>query len=67
MFREWFDKAAASSDWPVIGLIVFAGLFLLVLVSVFFGRRDGNGHDRVATLPLADDADTASTERGTRE
>lgn len=67
MFREWFDKAAATTDWPVIGLIVFAGLFLLVLVAVFAGRRDRERTDHMATLPLADDAGPASTERGTRE
>ncbi len=67
MFREWFDKAAAMTDWPVIGLIVFVGLFLLVVVGVIAGRRDQDQIDHMATLPLADDAETASTERGTRE
>ena len=67
MFREWFDKAASMTDWPVIGLIVFVGLFLLVLVAVFTGRRNKERNDHMATLPLADDAESASTERGTRE
>jgi len=67
MFREWFDKAAAATDWPVIGLIVFVGLFLLVVVGVIAGRRDRERIDHMATLPLADDAESASTERGTRE
>jgi len=67
MFREWFNRAAASTGMPTVGLVVFCGLFLLVVAYVVFALKNKKDVDHMASLPLADDAEIASTERGTRE
>jgi cbb3-type cytochrome oxidase subunit 3 len=67
MFKEWFNRAAASTGMPSVGLVIFCGLFLLVVAYVVFALRNKQEVDHMASLPLADDADDASTERGTRE
>jgi len=67
MFREWFNRAAASTELPMVGLVVFCGLFLLMVVYVVFALKNKGEIDHVAALPLADDAQDASTERGTRK
>ncbi len=66
MFREWFNEASISQI-PLISLLIFFGIFVLVLGYVFFALRDRDEVDRMSTLPLDDDASADNRDGGTRE
>jgi len=64
MFREWYQGAEASG-WPLIALLVFFGVFVLVLGYVLFAMSDERDIDRMASLPLDDDASATQSDGGT--
>jgi hypothetical protein len=61
VFSEFFRARGELMVWPLIGLFVFLGAFLVVLFRVFF-RSKGESLDRIASLPLqGDDAPAGET------
>lgn len=61
MFQEFF----ANSDllvWPLVGLIIFVTIFAGVLAFVYFGFRDKDKIDEVASLPLESDTGESCAE-----
>lgn len=61
MFQDYFK----DSEWlslPLIALVFFFTFFIAVLARVAFGMRNRSELERIAALPLADDAHA-----GTRE
>ena len=58
MFQEFFARSD-NLVWPLIGLLMFAALFVGVLAYVFFGLRDRSKIDDIAALPADEDPDEA--------
>ena len=56
MFQEFFTRSDLLT-WPLIGLLIFATLFVGVLAFVFLGLRDRDRIDDLAALPLAPDTE----------
>jgi len=54
MFQDFFSRSD-HLVWPLIGLLLFAALFLGVLAYVVFGLRDRKKIDDIAALPLETD------------
>jgi len=63
MFQEFYAKSDLLI-WPLIGLIIFLAVFAGVLAFVFFGLRDKEKLDAVASLPLEPDHVTDSQAEG---
>ncbi len=62
MFQEFYAKSDLLI-WPLIGLIIFLAVFAGVLAFVFFGLRDKEKLDDIASLPLAlDDKNDSQAE-----
>ncbi len=51
MFQEFYDKSDLLT-WPLVGLVIFIGLFLAVLGYVFFGLKNRDKVDKFAALPF---------------
>lgn len=51
MFKEYFS-GNEHLVWPVIGLVLFVTIFVGVLAYVFFGLRDKDKVDAMASLPF---------------
>lgn len=47
--------------WPIAALVIFVGVFILVMGKLFSRSRSEN--DRAAAMPLSDDADIAGSGR----
>lgn len=58
MFQEFYSKSDMLA-WPVVGLLIFATIFIGVLAYVFFGLRDKDKIDEISSLPLNDDEKNA--------
>ena len=55
MFEEFFTTRSGLMIWPLIGLVIFVGAFVAVMLYVVIGLKDPRKRDRLASLPLADD------------
>ncbi len=55
MFEEFFATRSGLMIWPLIGLVIFVGAFVTVILYVLIGLKDPRKRDRLAALPLADD------------
>jgi len=55
MFEEFFATRGGLMIWPLIGLVIFVGAFVTVILYVLIGLKDPRKRDRLAALPLADD------------
>ena len=60
MFQDFYAQSR-HLIWPLIGLVIFVGSFVLVLLHVGLGMRDKGRIGRLARLPLeGDDVDRIS-------
>ncbi len=59
---EWFFRDNPLLVWPLVGLGIFAAAFLLVILYVTVGLRHDREIERMAALPLADEAAAALEE-----
>ena len=57
MFQE-FLSGSNLLVWPIVGFVIFFVAFMAVLGYVAFGNRQKHTLDRLASLPLDDDAST---------
>ena len=55
MFQE-FLSGSNLLVWPIVGFVIFFVAFMAVLGYVAFGNRRNHTLDRLASLPLDDDA-----------
>ncbi len=51
MYQEFYNKSDLLA-WPLVGLVIFIGLFLAVLGYVFFGLKNKDKVDKMAALPF---------------
>ena len=51
MYQQFYDKSDLLA-WPLVGLVIFIGLFLGVLGYVFFGLKNKEKVDSMAALPF---------------
>ena len=51
MYQQFYDKSDLLA-WPLVGLVIFIGLFLGVLGYVFFGLKNKDKVDEMAALPF---------------
>jgi len=51
MYQQFYDKSDLL-NWPIVGLVIFIGLFLGVLGYVFFGLKNKDKVDAMAALPF---------------
>lgn len=51
MYQQFYDKSELL-NWPLVGLVIFIGLFLGVLGYVFFGLKNKEQVDALAALPF---------------
>jgi cbb3-type cytochrome oxidase subunit 3 len=66
MFK-WFFQGNDYLTWPLVGLGIFIIAFVLVLFYVFVVMRRDEDVQRLARLPLDDDAIASLEEEGVRE
>jgi cbb3-type cytochrome oxidase subunit 3 len=68
VFR-WFFQDNEYLVWPLAGLVIFVIAFLAVLFHVFVRLRKSDEVERMAALPLDDDADAGPppAEEGVQE
>ena len=60
MFQEFLGTRGDLLVWPLIGLGIFVASFVIVVLYVSIGLKDRQQRDRLAALPLEDDALTGS-------
>jgi cbb3-type cytochrome oxidase subunit 3 len=58
----WFYKGSALAALPQIGLVLFLGVFVMVVVRVYWGAR-ASSFDAAASLPFVDEAPVVRTPR----
>jgi cbb3-type cytochrome oxidase subunit 3 len=63
---EWFFRDNPLLVWPLVGLGIFAAAFLMVIIHVTVGLRHDRETERMAALPLADEATDAAGEGDVR-
>ena len=63
MFQEFLGTRGDLLVWPLIGLGIFVASFVIVILYVSIGLKDRRQRDRLAALPLEDDARTDSAEK----
>ncbi len=64
---QWFFQGNEYLAWPLVGLVIFTIAFLAVLFYVFVVLRNDRNVERMASLPLDDEADAAPAEEGVQE
>ncbi len=64
---QWFFQDNAYLVWPLIGLVIFIIAFMAVLFYVFVWLRKSDEVERMASLPLDDEAESPPAEEGVLE
>jgi hypothetical protein len=63
MYQEFYDKSDLLT-WPLVGLVIFIGLFLGVLGYVFIGLKNRDKVDEFSALPFVSETEVDGCTEG---